>query len=220
MSNSLDKTTNEKCPNGICGDFWTYELGGSNPCPGRCGITKGKCLSGFCECLPRFSGDDCGSLRCPGSRCVYDKENNRLIDCNDCSGNGVCNDGLCTCKNGWKGETCNKVACPNDCSGHGSCKLEEGVGAICDCDAGFDTVDCSVGMILLFVVAKKPVFLISFRKLFAQMTAPCTLWKVKAWKWPIKIQVLKQKRTRLKIPSTRQLLLRMTAEREETVCAP
>jgi len=142
----LVKKPYEPCPNGICGDFWTYELGGSNPCPGRCGITKGTCVSGFCECLPRFSGDDCGSLRCPGSTCVYDKENHRLVDCNDCSGNGVCNDGLCTCSNGWKGENCQKVACPNDCSGHGACKLQIGIGAICDCDSGFTSSDCSVGM--------------------------------------------------------------------------
>ena len=143
-------SSSESCPNGICGDFWTYELGGSNPCPGRCGITKGKCLSGFCECLPRFSGADCGSLRCPGSQCVYDKENNRLVDCNDCSGNGICNDGKCQCNDGFKGETCGKVACPNDCSQHGTCKLRSGEGAVCDCDTGFATLDCSVGM-LLFV---------------------------------------------------------------------
>ena len=141
-----DKNSEEKCPNGVCGDFWTYELGGNNPCPGRCGITKGTCVSGFCECLPRFSGDDCGSLRCPGSTCVYDKENHRLVDCNDCSGNGICNNGICICNNGWKGENCQKVACPNDCSGHGACKLKAGEGAVCDCDAGFTTADCSVGV--------------------------------------------------------------------------
>jgi hypothetical protein len=63
----------------------------------------------------------------------------------------VCNNGLCVCKNGWKGENCQKVACPNDCSGHGTCKLKTGEDAICDCDSGFATTDCSVGMHLFLL---------------------------------------------------------------------
>jgi hypothetical protein len=76
------------------------------------------------------------------------------------------------------------VACPNDCSGHGACKLNRGEDAICDCDKGFATTDCSVGRSLFIFKFVTHGFLSeSFLwQLSVRMTARCTRWKATVWK--------------------------------------
>ena len=68
----------------------------------------------------------------------------------------------CKCKAGWCGDGCSEVEkvkpCPGTmCSGHGSCREEDGA-AHCVCDSGFtdkDALDCPKDALVMVSVTTR-----------------------------------------------------------------
>ena len=99
-------------------------------CLNNCSFPNGRCvatLDSKCVCGNGFAGKDCSVRSCGG--------------CNS----GTCHDGVCTCSPGQFGANCErKTPCPNNCWGHGVCES----GAQCNCDQGFDGIDCRYRLVL------------------------------------------------------------------------
>jgi hypothetical protein len=113
-------------------------------------------VSFFCECEPRWGGEDCADFKCPGSLG------------SECSANGRCvlgNQGLgsCACENNWDGPDCSQAVCAggelNDCNGNGECAVVGGnPGCLCfkgysGSACGSDDDDSIGGLIIGFIVA-------------------------------------------------------------------
>lgn len=111
----------------------------------NCPSDRGRCLSIggqlTCACEEGWYGPDCRQS------CIQ-LEGNGL----PCSGHGTCgyngqNELTCTCGTHWIGEYCEQKCpgnetFPTSCSGHGQCTSSP-EGAICDCVAPWEGVDCS-----------------------------------------------------------------------------
>ena len=87
--------------------------------------------SGFCQCLPCFTGGGC-QTECTGHghcaetwRGAYCEVQSCPGSPVDCSGHGECNAALqlCVCEGGWSGAGCSLPDCGGqpDCSGRGTC---------------------------------------------------------------------------------------------------
>ncbi|XP_039343474.1 teneurin-1 isoform X3 [Mauremys reevesii] len=87
----------------------------------------GTCIMGVCICVPGYKGEIC------------EEE-----DCLDpmCSGHGVCVQGECHCSAGWGGVNCETSlpVCQEQCSGHGTFRVDTGV---CSCEPKWTGSDCS-----------------------------------------------------------------------------
>merc|ERR1711964_213685 len=78
---------------------------------------------------------DCSRRTCPRSTSwtqMGDKVSGKDYICThkiqqECADQGVCDraTGLCECFPGFTGSACQRTACPDDCSGHGTCRLTE-----------------------------------------------------------------------------------------------
>lgn len=138
-------------------------VGAAARCPNGCS-GHGNCgESDKCSCWANWQGPDC-SLR----TCAYDIAwaTDHWANAHyyaECSGKGLCDreTGECVCFEGYTGRACKRSVCPNDCSGHGKCRLVEELPAAskygsvsytdwdgdkiqaCVCDGGFYGPDCS-----------------------------------------------------------------------------
>jgi hypothetical protein len=116
--------------------------------------TGNQTVNFYCECEPRWEGEDCNEFKCPGSLG------------SQCSSNGRCvlsNSGLgsCACEDNWSGADCSQAVCTtlNDCNGNGECAVVGGNPG-CLCFEGFsgdgcgsDDDDSIEGLIIGFIVA-------------------------------------------------------------------
>jgi len=78
-----------------------------------------------CSCWANWQGFDCSERTC-----AYDIAwaTNYRQDAHyyaECSNAGICDrtTGECVCFDGFTGVACKRTVCPNDCSGHGKCRL-------------------------------------------------------------------------------------------------
>jgi len=126
-------------------------------CPNQCS-SHGECKNNdICTCYSNWQGPDCSLRTCAfGNSWALDAENPHSYE--ECSGAGLCDraSGECQCFAGFSGYACQRRACPNDCSGHGICRLlselktavpysswdSEQIQA-CVCDAGYFGTDCT-----------------------------------------------------------------------------
>ena len=79
--------------------------------------------SGFCQCLPCFTGGGCQT---------------------ECTGHGHCVGGTCSCAETWRGAYCEVQSCPGspvDCSGHGECNAAL---QLCVCEGGWSGAGCTL----------------------------------------------------------------------------
>ena len=130
-------------------------------CPNKCS-GHGTCGgSDKCACWPNWQGSDCSDRTCKfdiawASDHWYDAHYYA-----ECSGKGLCDreTGECVCFEGYTGAGCKRSVCPNDCSGHGKCRLVNELAnanlattytgwdsdkiQACVCDGGFYGPDCS-----------------------------------------------------------------------------
>lgn len=138
-----------------------FPMGAS--CPNDCS-GKGYCReNGQCLCFDGFTGYDCSLRTCPADQ-SWDlpleplnlnatvKASAIVHQIAECSSRGACDrkTGECVCEPGFEGSACQRVACPNDCSGHGKCRLissndkwEDNRIQQCYCDGGYQGPDCS-----------------------------------------------------------------------------
>jgi EGF-like domain len=117
-------------------------LGGCcpNACSGHgsCGAT-GYMGIDSCTCFPNWqSGEaaaeagDCSDRSCPYEVAWADAP---AIDGShhyyaECANKGSCNreTGECECYEGYEGKACARMTCPDDCSGHGRCRIADQLG--------------------------------------------------------------------------------------------
>eukprot|EP00916_Digyalum_oweni_P007925 GHVL01013310.1.p1 GENE.GHVL01013310.1~~GHVL01013310.1.p1 ORF type:complete len:905 (+),score=201.94 GHVL01013310.1:71-2785(+) len=123
----------------ICKDGWSGYACDISPCEGGCG-GRGACSNieqggdgETCVCFEGWTGNGCETAIC----------------LNNCAGEGghsprrgTCDskEGRCKCHPGFSGAGCEIIVpskCPQGCV-HGNC-----IGAKCQCDEGWDGVDCS-----------------------------------------------------------------------------
>lgn len=140
---------------------------------GECNLltSECKCHDNWGLGLNHLSSD-CSERICPFDIAWVDGANSLGFRHNhaECSNKGLCNreTGECECFPGFEGDACQRTTCPNDCSGHGRCvymaNLRENHESIsrvhdeskihvhtwdefksraCECDPGYDGVDCS-----------------------------------------------------------------------------
>jgi len=75
----------------------------------------------------------------------------------ECANKGTCDrtTGVCNCFPGYEGEGCSRTACPNNCNGHGRCRIigddyasysawDKVHTQHCKCDPGYSGPDCSL----------------------------------------------------------------------------
>lgn len=111
-------------------------------CPNFCS-GNGKCPYAQCECNPGWTGPDCATPACKSDEAG-------LV----CMGRGVCEkrngtrngttDYRCVCDKPFMDgpmEMCDRNQCPEQCSGHGECR----VNSTCKCNTDWTGDDCSVG---------------------------------------------------------------------------
>jgi len=132
-------------------------------CPNQCS-GHGNCGSfDKCDCWPNWQGADCSLRTCAyGNAWAVDHAHDAHYYA-ECSNKGLCDrsTGLCECFDGYTGRACTRSVCPNDCSGHGKCRLVRDLNAVssndanaytgwdadmiqtCICDGGFQGADCS-----------------------------------------------------------------------------
>ncbi|CAF3495362.1 unnamed protein product [Rotaria sordida] len=105
----------------ICDNNWTGEDCSQPKCNIDCGI-HGKCSMNNkdkCQCDDGWIGENCMKKIC-----------SRL--CKQCDNNGTC-----LCQNGYTGRYCQIDACPNNCNGHGECKINK-----CICHTNWFGPEC------------------------------------------------------------------------------
>lgn len=133
----------------------------SAACPNRCS-GHGSCGgSDKCTCFPNWQGSDCSERTCRFDIAWAADHWNDAHYYAECSAKGLCDreTGECVCFEGYSGHACKRSVCPNDCSGHGKCRLVEELPLATDvsaytawdgdkiqaclCDGGFYGPDCS-----------------------------------------------------------------------------
>ncbi|CAM4869415.1 unnamed protein product [Rotaria socialis] len=93
----------------ICDNNWTGDDCAELKCKIDCGM-HGKCSTNDknkCQCDDGWTGETCGKRICSEL-------------CKQCDDNGTC-----LCPNGYAGRYCQIDACPNNCNGHGECKVNK-----------------------------------------------------------------------------------------------
>lgn len=127
-----------------------------DPCPVGCS-SHGRCMDGFCVCVPGWAGQDCSFYLTSSEEEEEDGlEEKQLIlgekrqglsnivehqcaaDCG-AGGGGRCVAGACVCSPGFFGPSCADQSCSNDCWGHGKCHLGK-----CGCGAGWTGRSCEL----------------------------------------------------------------------------
>jgi len=94
-------------------------------CPNACS-GHGDCgASDKCTCWPNWQGFDCSERTCEFDIAWATDYRQDAHYYAECSGKGICDrsTGLCVCFDGYTGSACKRSVCPNDCSGHGKCRL-------------------------------------------------------------------------------------------------
>jgi len=117
-----------------------------------------------CACWANWQGPDCSQRTCAFDIAWATDYWNDAHYYAECSAKGLCDreTGECVCFEGYTGRACKRSVCPNDCSGHGKCRLVQELGAAtaagvnpytgwdsdkiqaCVCDGGFYGPDCSM----------------------------------------------------------------------------
>lgn len=127
-----------KCNPGFVGEYcniWA-RCHSLSYCSGN-GVCTRSHLAERCDCEPGYTGLDCGTVMdsCPAG----------------CSGHGRCRRDMgggrwCDCDKNYRGADCLEYiggTCPKHCSGKGSC-LPDG---LCQCSAGWATLDCGLRIV-------------------------------------------------------------------------
>merc|ERR1719473_74418 len=133
-------------------------------CPNGCSGHGGCFGSDKCTCWANWQGPDCSQRTCAFDIAWATNYWNDAHYYAECSAKGLCDreTGECVCFEGYTGRACKRSVCPNDCSGHGKCRLVEELRAAtgnklnpytnwdgdkiqaCVCDGGFYGPDCSL----------------------------------------------------------------------------
>lgn len=94
-------------------------------CPNSCS-GHGDCGAyDKCACWANWQGFDCADRTCEFDLAWATDYRQNPHYYAECSGKGLCDrtTGLCVCFDGYTGSACKRSVCPNDCSGHGKCRL-------------------------------------------------------------------------------------------------
>jgi len=130
-------------------------------CPSACS-GHGSCgVDDVCTCWKNWQGFDCAERTCEfGIAWATDSSFDPHYYA-ECSAKGICDreTGECVCFDGYTGAACKRSVCPNDCSGHGKCRLIQDLPNAnspvaytlwdtdkiqgCVCDGGYTGADCS-----------------------------------------------------------------------------
>lgn len=133
-------------------------------CPNGCSGHGGCFGSDKCTCWANWQGPDCSQRTCAFDVAWAVDHWNDAHYYAECSAKGLCDreTGECVCFEGYTGRACKRSVCPNDCSGHGKCRLVQELSAAtqyaenpytdwdgekiqaCVCDGGFYGPDCSL----------------------------------------------------------------------------
>lgn len=78
-----------------------------------------------CTCWANWQGADCSERTCEYDIAWATDYRQDAHYYAECSAKGLCDrsTGLCVCFEGYSGSACKRSVCPNDCSGHGKCRL-------------------------------------------------------------------------------------------------
>jgi len=94
-------------------------------CPNSCS-GHGDCgIYDKCTCWANWQGADCSERTCEYDIAWATDYRQDAHYYAECSAKGLCDrsTGLCVCFEGYSGSACKRSVCPNDCSGHGKCRL-------------------------------------------------------------------------------------------------
>jgi len=94
-------------------------------CPNSCS-GHGDCgVNDKCTCWANWQGFDCSERTCEYDIAWATDYRQDAHYYAECSGKGICDraTGQCVCFDGYTGSACKRSVCPNDCSGHGKCRL-------------------------------------------------------------------------------------------------
>ena len=128
-------------------------------CPNDCS-GHGSCSShDKCQCWANWDGADCSLRKCAyGNAWATFEHDTDPHYYAECSNKGLCDrtSGLCKCFEGYTGRACERSVCPNDCSGHGKCRMVKELSEVgtytdwdaekiqaCVCDGGWMGPDCA-----------------------------------------------------------------------------
>ena len=109
---------------------------------------NGKCSNNKCICKKNFSGTNCEIKNCLNNCSIIENINNENLNGNNeeisenkCLINFPQSYCQCSLSDNKGGDDCSKKFCLNDCSNKGICDYDVGK---CNCDEGYEGVDCSV----------------------------------------------------------------------------
>jgi len=129
-------------------------------CPSACS-GHGVCgRDDKCTCYKNWQAADCADRTCEFGLAWATEHTNDPHYYAECSAKGICDraTGECACFEGYTGVSCKRSVCPNDCSGHGKCRLVQDLPLantiaytqwdaakiqVCMCDGGYTGPDCS-----------------------------------------------------------------------------